>query len=134
VLNNLGYTLQQMDRFAEAEPYMARAVEIRRKLMPPDHPLVVASIYNLAWIYYEWGQHDKALPHWREAIVQRQKRHGADHNRTLTARERMAESLTALGRAEEARAILEDVLARRERNGDEQGAMRTRERLVSASR
>jgi tetratricopeptide (TPR) repeat protein len=134
VLNNLGYTLQHMDRFAEAEPYMARAVEIRRKLLPPDHPLLVASIYNLAWIYYEWGRHDEALPHWRESIVQREMRYGADHSRTLAARERMAESLTALDRKEEARAILEDVLKRRERLGDEQGAQWTRKRLATASR
>jgi tetratricopeptide (TPR) repeat protein len=132
VLNNLGYTLQHMDRFAEAEPYMKRAVEIRRRLLPPDHPLLVASIFNLAWIYYEWERHEQALPFWRESIVQREKRYGADHNRVLMARERMAESLAALGRDEEARAILEDVLARREQLGDEHNAQFTRKRLAAA--
>jgi hypothetical protein len=46
--NQLGYYLQMIGEYAEARPYLERALEIREKVLGPEHPYTAVVRQNLA--------------------------------------------------------------------------------------
>jgi CHAT domain-containing protein len=49
-------------RYADAEPFYKRSLEIEEKVLGPDHPNVSSSLNNLAELYSRQNLFDKALP------------------------------------------------------------------------
>ena len=54
-------------RFAEAEPYLRRSLEIRRKELPADHPEIGRAKVTLGDCLVELGRDGEALVLLREA-------------------------------------------------------------------
>jgi CHAT domain-containing protein/tetratricopeptide (TPR) repeat protein len=68
-LENLGNVYASWGRFPEAEPYLAEAVKIRRKIHRPMHPELGKSLSNLAALYQAKGQFADALPLCQEVVA-----------------------------------------------------------------
>ena len=97
-LNALGYTLADLNlpgRLQEAFELIERAYEA-----DPDNPAVLDS---MGWVYFRLGQPDEALPWLESAYTQLPDQEVAAH---------LAEVLQALGREEEARRLIEQIMQR----------------------
>jgi serine/threonine-protein kinase len=130
-LNNIGFTLQGQKRYEEAATYMRQAIDIRVEKLGAGHALTNASVYNLACIYSDWGRPKEAEPLFARAYAARLERHGADHGRTLAAKERWGLALGRLGQYERAKEMLQAVIRAYEENGWDKGEARARRRLAS---
>ncbi|HMB69419.1 MAG TPA: tetratricopeptide repeat protein, partial [bacterium] len=66
--NNLGLLYRLMERYDDAERHYLRAVEIRRKHLDSDHPLIAYTLDNLALLYLRTGRPDDAEPVLEEVL------------------------------------------------------------------
>ncbi|RBI66884.1 hypothetical protein DQ400_11815 [Vreelandella sulfidaeris] len=97
-LNALGYTLADLNlsgRLQEAFELIERAYEA-----DPDNPAVLDS---MGWVYFRLGQPEEALPWLESAYMQMPDQEVAAH---------LAEVLQALGRDEEARQLIQQIMQR----------------------
>ncbi|EHA16246.1 hypothetical protein HAL1_07100 [Halomonas sp. HAL1] len=97
-LNALGYTLADLNlpgRLQEAFELIERAYEA-----DPNNPAVLDS---MGWVYFRLGQPEEALPWLESAYTQIPDQEVAAH---------LAEVLQALGREEEARRLIEQIMQR----------------------
>ena len=62
-----------MGDYAKAEPLFKEALEIRQKVLGPEHPDTATSLNNLAALYQAMGDYAKAEPLFKEALEIRQK-------------------------------------------------------------
>jgi tetratricopeptide (TPR) repeat protein len=60
VLYNLAGVYLELGRYAEAEPLLLRALEIREKTLSPVHPLVAEVSNNLGFLYLQQGKNREA--------------------------------------------------------------------------
>jgi len=121
--NNIVNLFLREERFADAEPFARRAVDIRTRKLG-DHPLTARAVINLAMILTHLGKADEA-----EALFQRG---FAIQKRTLApgvydfayAHQLHGEALFAFGHPAEASAELADAYARFHKLfGDDNGAV-----------
>jgi len=66
------------------------ALKLSETALGPNHPLTIASMARLAWIYSQLGSFDQALPLAQQALQRSEKALGPEHPRT-------AQSLRVLG-------------------------------------
>ncbi|MCC6317181.1 MAG: serine/threonine protein kinase [Gemmatimonadaceae bacterium] len=62
MLDALADGYDRLGLYADAEPMARRALELRERLLPADHPDVAASLNLLGWILHERGASTTALP------------------------------------------------------------------------
>src|SRR6266540_4455509 len=74
-----GLEPQRAGKYDEAIPLIARALEIRERILGPDHRDVASTINVLANLYYYKGDYAKAEPLYQRALVIREKSLGPDH-------------------------------------------------------
>lgn len=101
-LNALGYTLADLNlpgRLQEAFKLIERAYEAN-----PDNPAVLDS---MGWVYFRLGKPEEALPWLESAYTQLPDQEVAAH---------LAEVLKALGRDEEARQLIQQIMQRTDRH------------------
>lgn len=111
-LNALGYTLaNKTQRYKEAEGYLKKAMALQ-----PDMAVVMDSF---GWLQFKLGRYDAAYDYLRKAYDKQAEPEIAGH---------LIESLWRLGRAEEARALLEKVLAS---SPAEESLLELKKRLLS---
>jgi serine/threonine-protein kinase len=67
-LNNLAYLQNERGLTDEAIALQERSIALRRKVMGPDYPRLVAPLSNLAQQYAKVGRHDDAAAAMREAL------------------------------------------------------------------
>jgi tetratricopeptide (TPR) repeat protein len=77
-LNRQAVALYGQGRYAEAEPLLKRALEIRERSLGPDHPDVAESLNNLALLYESRGRSAEAEPLLKRALAIREKSLGPD--------------------------------------------------------
>jgi Tfp pilus assembly protein PilF len=75
-MNNLAAALGDQGRYDEAEKLFRQTLEIRRRVLGPEHPDTAASSFNLACMAARKGQRDEALSLLREAMEHGLKMHG----------------------------------------------------------
>jgi Tfp pilus assembly protein PilF len=61
-LNRLGLCQRDLNKFAEAEKSLKRALAIREKRLAPNHAWIAISLQNLASVYTAQHQDEKADP------------------------------------------------------------------------
>jgi CHAT domain-containing protein/Tfp pilus assembly protein PilF len=110
-LNNLGATLYQQHKPAEAEPLFRQALAVRRKALGERHPLTAASLSDLATSLEAQDKHAEAEPLVREALAARRAVLGSAHPLTATSLNNLAACLGAQGKYAEAEALHRQVLA-----------------------
>lgn len=67
-LSKRGDSLRGQGRSAEALPFYRQVLAIREQTNGPHHPLVAASLWNLARLFQELGQDEQALPLYQRAL------------------------------------------------------------------
>ncbi|MHC4579797.1 MAG: tetratricopeptide repeat protein [Planctomycetota bacterium] len=90
-LNNLALLYDSMGEYAKAEPLYRQALEIDKKALGEEHPDYATSLHNLASLYVSMGEYAKAEPLYLQAL---------DLRRELGQKDKVAETLVSLGRAE----------------------------------
>jgi tetratricopeptide (TPR) repeat protein len=78
-LNNLANIYSDLGDYQKAEPLYKRALEIREKVLGPDHPDVSDSLNNLANLYSDLGHYQRAEPLYKRALEIKEKVLGPDH-------------------------------------------------------
>lgn len=69
-MNNLAFLLSREGRYAEAEKLTRETLDLRRRVLGPEHPLTAASVYNLGVIAANRGNRTEALSFLRQALDQ----------------------------------------------------------------
>jgi tetratricopeptide (TPR) repeat protein len=57
-----------MGDYAKAEPLLRQGLEIKKKVLGPEHPDTATSLYTLATLYYLIGDYSKAEPLFQQAL------------------------------------------------------------------
>lgn len=111
-LSNLGFALLDVPaRLDEAEQALLKSIEIKRVTVGEDHPSILVTQVNLAWLYGHTGQWDRALDVYSEITRKREALLGPEHADTANARYGMGRALSELGEPERAEPILRQALA-----------------------
>src|SRR5262245_33243208 len=71
--------LRTAGKYDEAAPYFEGALEIRERILGPDHPDVSQAIIGLATIHNFKGEYSKAEPLYQRALAIREKSLGPEH-------------------------------------------------------
>ncbi len=101
-LNNLIEIYRVQAKYAEAEPYIKRSLEIAEKIYGPENLNVAAHLNNLAGNYRDRGIYAEAEPLSRHALDIWEKTFGRDHPLVIFALKNYAELLRKMGRDAEA--------------------------------
>jgi tetratricopeptide (TPR) repeat protein len=113
--SSLGSFLHDNGLYDSAEPLCSYAMEIRERILGPEHPDTLTSVNNLALLLYVKGDHAGAEPLNRRAHVARTRTLGPEHPDTLTSLSSMASLLSAIGDVAGAEPLYRRVLEVRER-------------------
>ncbi|MCC6408379.1 MAG: tetratricopeptide repeat protein, partial [Planctomycetes bacterium] len=84
--NNIGATLQDLERNADAEPYLRRAATIAADVLGPDHEGTLTIQVNLAGLESDLGDTTRAAEMFSHVVERRTAVVGADALDTLIAR------------------------------------------------
>jgi tetratricopeptide (TPR) repeat protein len=115
LLNQAGWYLDDRAQYKEAEPLYKRALDIREKVLGPDHPDTARSLNNLASLYSSQGQYKEAEPLNRRALKINEKALGPDHPDTATSLNNLAALYGCQGKYREAEPLYKRALDIRER-------------------
>jgi tetratricopeptide (TPR) repeat protein len=73
-----------MGDYNKALPLYQRSLDIREKMLGPQHPDVAQTLNNLAELYRQMGDYNKALPLYQRALKIVEKKLGQNHPTTTT--------------------------------------------------
>jgi non-specific serine/threonine protein kinase/serine/threonine-protein kinase len=82
----VGRTYRELGDYSAAERHLGRAVEIGRELPRPEHPVILASMDDLAWTYRHQNRYDEANALAQEALEISRRSLGEEHPQTIYAR------------------------------------------------
>ena len=71
--------LYRAGKFPDAIPLAQRSLELKEKVLGPDHPIVATSLNNLAALYQATGQYAQAEPLYQRTLAISEKALGPDH-------------------------------------------------------
>jgi tetratricopeptide (TPR) repeat protein len=109
IRDTIGNAYLSLTLFAEGEPHLERALEIRRRLLGSDNNETRSTARSLADLYIKLGKYDKAEPLVNEAVEALMRGRGEDDPDTLAALSQLS-NLVAERRGDYSRA---EVLAAR---------------------
>jgi tetratricopeptide (TPR) repeat protein len=89
--------LRNAGKYDEALPYFEGALEIRERILGPDHPDVSQAITGLATIHNVKGEYSKAEPLYQRALAIREKSLGPEHPDVAQSNNILAALYAALG-------------------------------------
>jgi tetratricopeptide (TPR) repeat protein len=101
-LGQLGSLYRSQGRYAEAEPLLQKALELRSVLLGADHPDVAESINDLATLYYAQGRYVEVEPLLVRSLSTLEKQLDKDHPNVATSLNNLAGLYRAQGRYSEA--------------------------------
>jgi tetratricopeptide (TPR) repeat protein len=111
-MSNLGLTLHARGRSEEAEQMFRDSLEMRLKLLGPDHYEVAWGMVNLAAWLHRKGRLDESERLYREALAIRRNWVGQDHPETLSASGSLASVLRDKGDCRAALPLFEETIRR----------------------
>ena len=123
-----------------SDPYTAIALaeylNIRERVLGPDHPHTLASRNNLAYAYESAGDLGRAIPLYEAALADCERVLGPDHPNTLASRNNLAYAYQSAGDLGRAIPLYEATLADRERvlGPDHPDTLTSRNNLAGAYR
>jgi tetratricopeptide (TPR) repeat protein len=62
-----------MGEYSKALSYLEKDLEISKKTLPANHPLLASSYNNIGSVYYNMGEYSKALSYSERALDIRQR-------------------------------------------------------------
>jgi len=84
-------------RTADALPAFRRALEIRERVLGPDHPDLAATLAGMAGLYYDLGDFASSIAFHRRALAIRERALGPGHTDVATSLMRLANSIERSG-------------------------------------
>ena len=108
-------------------------MDVRRKVLGPEHPETLWSMNGLASSYYRLGRSKEAARLYEEPLVIRRKVLGPEHPDTLLSMNGLASSFDRLGQSKEAAQLHEETLAI-QRKPEHPDTLRSMNILTSSSR
>ncbi len=103
--------LDAQGRYAEAEPFARKALELSRKEFGPDHPHTGALLNDLALLYQAQGRYAEAEPLQKSALAIMEKALGPEQPHVATSLFNHAGVLGVQGRYAEAEPLYKRSLA-----------------------
>ena len=67
-MNNLAALYDELERYEDALAMQESALEFRRRVLPPGHPDIAVSLYNISLSYERAGDMRRATDCAREAV------------------------------------------------------------------
>jgi serine/threonine protein kinase/tetratricopeptide (TPR) repeat protein len=105
-LNDLAMTIEQARAdYGEAKTLLSESLEIRKRVLGPDHPKLGQSLNNLAMAHYRAGEFDAAEPLFREALARNIANFGDVHTEVSATSSNLALVLRERGAYAEAHAL-----------------------------
>jgi TonB family protein len=110
-LNNLAEAYFAQAKFDKAEPLHKRALELKKRILGPEHPDLVMSLGNLSKLYSMVGRYDKAEPLLKQALkIISQKTFKAEELASLESLDRLAEVFRNQERYSDAKLLYKNLL------------------------
>jgi len=109
-MNAQGETLNAQGKYAQAQPLLEKALEIRRRLLTDDHPDTADSFSGLAGSLAYHGKYTEAQPLFEKALEIYRRLLTDDHPFTAQSYNNVAMNLSAQGKYAQAQPLLEKAL------------------------
>ena len=124
IRHTIGVAYRDLGLFAEAQPHIERAAELRRRVLGPENPDTLASMDELAELYRQQGKYAPAKTLLNSIVEVKRRRLGQDNPGTLSSMHDLALVIAdGDGDYAQAEAILERILGTYQRTlGDENPA------------
>ena len=87
----------------------------RKRVLGEDHPSTLGSLNNLAILFKNKGEYDRALPLYEECLAKMKRVLGEDHPDTLVSLNNLASLFYNKGEYDRALPLYEECLAKRKR-------------------
>ncbi|AKB25346.1 hypothetical protein MSMTP_1877 [Methanosarcina sp. MTP4] len=114
LLNASGSYLHKRARFKESEPFLKSSLEIRKKVLEPEHFDLSESFNNLAELYKDLARYSEAEPLYARALEIRENVLNPDNPAIAESLNNLAELFTILARYSEAESLCVRALEIRE--------------------
>ncbi|MCH7701315.1 MAG: serine/threonine protein kinase, partial [Planctomycetes bacterium] len=111
----IGWSYYRLGHYFEAEPHLARALDIRQRLLGEEHPDRLAAMHNLANVYLERGRYEEAEALYLDTLETKKRLLGEENPGTLLSMNNLAILYKVQGRYDEAEALHLDTLEIRKR-------------------
>ena len=121
-MNNLGALYWHLERYAETEPLWEAVIEGRRALLGPDHFDTLRAMRNLAQLYTAMQLPNLAEPLLIDVADRQRRTLGPDHSELRRTLVRLANLYRRGDRNEEARGVMQEILAMAHRAATEEEA------------
>ena len=108
--HQLGRIKNNKGDYDKTTEYYTKALEIRKRTLPANHPSLVTSYNNMAGVYREKGEYSNALSIYQKVLEMQQKTLPADHPALTTSYNNMAVVYQDMGEYSEARSFCEKAL------------------------
>ncbi|MCH8806009.1 MAG: serine/threonine protein kinase [Planctomycetes bacterium] len=113
--NEFGSVYLSLGRLDDAEPHYEKALELRRRVLPAEHPETLDSLNNLGQLRTGQGRFAEAKRLLIEALAGRRSVLGPDDPKTLITMNNLALAVQYQGQLEEAEHLLRETLERQQR-------------------
>jgi eukaryotic-like serine/threonine-protein kinase len=110
ILQTIGDTYTRIGEYAPAIGHLQRALDLRERQLPPDHPDTLATLHNLAVAYRDAGKQPEAVRLFEQVRDTRAVNLGPDHPDTLATLHDLAVAYHHAGKLPEAIALFEKTL------------------------
>ena len=111
----MGQVYQQLGLRAQAEPLLARALEVRGETLGPDHPDTLAAAGALAAVVFKQGRYDEAEQRCLDTLKRQRRVVGREDPEALRTANVLANVYNRQGRYDEAETLYHEVLEARRR-------------------
>ena len=115
LLYRMGWYMQERAHYADAEPFLKRALSTRESLFGPEHPDVANTLTQLARLYRSQGRYAQAERSCRRTLAIREQVLGPEHPDTADTLDHLAQLVYVQARYTEAETLFQRALAIRER-------------------
>jgi tetratricopeptide (TPR) repeat protein/tRNA A-37 threonylcarbamoyl transferase component Bud32 len=114
--DTIGNAYRNLAKHADAERHLRAALELRERVLGPDHPDTLSSVNNLAGLHMDKGDYSAAEPLYQRALAGYEKSLGPDHPHTLTSVNNLAKLLSDKGDTAVAEQLLQRALSGSEKS------------------
>jgi len=110
VRTTIGNTFSALGRYPDAQPQLLRALDIRRNMLPPNHPDIAITLNALATLRKAQGRPAEAEKLWRDALAIQRATLPPGHPYTLAIMNNLAVELQEEHKLDEAESLHREVL------------------------
>jgi tetratricopeptide (TPR) repeat protein len=110
IYHQIGLVKYDQGEYKEACTFYEKALEIRRKTLPPNHPNLASSYNNIGLVCSAMGEHSKALSYYEKTLEIRQKILPPNHPDLASSYNNVGSVYSKMGQYSKALSYYEKVL------------------------